>query len=134
MIYKNIEIHNIAELTEHEDGSVSWKRVPDEVCKTLEGRLADKVVRFATGVELRFVIRGENAVIRMSALGGDPKSFYTFHVFRGGIQGGVGALVQRDPSEGLPGGAVSLKVALRVERQGVRRRRRAERHLPTAGA
>ena len=88
MIYKNIEIHNAAELIENGDGSVSWKRVPNEVHKALEGKLADKIVWYATGGELRFVIRGENAVIRMSAKDASPGSFYTFHVFRGGIQGG----------------------------------------------
>ena len=87
MIYKNFEIHNVAELIENADGSVSWKRVPSSVHETMEGAQAEKVVYFATGVELRFVLRGEKAVIRMSS-GGSEKSFHTFHVFRGGIQGG----------------------------------------------
>lgn len=88
VIWKNIEIHNAAELVEFEDGSVSWKRVPSNVLNEMEGKRADRIVRDATGVELRFVIRGASAVIRMCA---HPENFNyvnTFHVFRGGIQGG----------------------------------------------
>ena len=88
MIYKNFEIHNVAELIYNEDGSVSWKRVPSEVHSAMECPNGDRMVRGATGVELRFVIRGESATVRMSAANNDPQSFYTFHVFRGGIQGG----------------------------------------------
>ncbi len=46
----------------------------------------------------------------------------------------VCALVQRDPAERLPRGAVPVEVPLCVQRQHVRRRRRAERHLPAGGA
>lgn len=88
MIYKNIEIHNIAELIYNDDGSVSWKRVPSEVATTMEASMADSVVHNSTGVELRFVIKGDSATIRMSTYENDPKSFSTFHVYRGGIQGG----------------------------------------------
>ena len=42
----------------------------------------------STGVELRFVIKGESAAVRMSTFANNPKSFSTFHVYRGGIQGG----------------------------------------------
>lgn len=88
MIYKNFEIHNIAELIRHDDGSISWKRVPSNVHAELEGRQIDSVVYGSTGVELRFVIKGESATVRMSTLVDNPKSFSTFHVYRGGIQGG----------------------------------------------
>ena len=88
MIFKNIEIHNIAELIHYEDGSISWKRVPSEVHAAMESKLADNMVHNATGVELRFVIRGEEATIRMRTVSDSPESFNTFHVYRGGIQGG----------------------------------------------
>jgi lysophospholipase L1-like esterase len=42
----------------------------------------------STGVELRFVIKGESATIRMCTRNNNPQSFCTFHVFRGSIQGG----------------------------------------------
>lgn len=88
MIYKNIEIHNAAELIQNDDGSVSWKRVPSEVHNNMESSVSDIVVYGSTGVELRFVIKGESATIRMSTYFDDQKSFATFHVYRGGIQGG----------------------------------------------
>lgn len=88
MIYKNIDIHNIAELIYNDDGSISWKRVPSDVHSTMEAAMADSVVHNSTGVELRFIIKGDSATIRMSTYENDPKSFSTFHIFRGGIQGG----------------------------------------------
>lgn len=88
MIYKNVEIHNIAELIDNGDGSVSWKRVPSAVGRAMESPMAERIVRNATGVELRFVIRSGSAVIRMCTAENDPQSFATFHVYRGGIQGG----------------------------------------------
>ena len=29
MIYKNLEIYNVAEIVDNGDGSILWKRVPD---------------------------------------------------------------------------------------------------------
>jgi lysophospholipase L1-like esterase len=88
MIYKNFEIHNAAELIYNDDGSVSWKRVPTEVHTAMEQPMADAMVHNSTGVELRFVIKGESATVRMSAYENDPRGFNTFHVYRGSIQGG----------------------------------------------
>ena len=88
MIYKNMEFHNVAELIPQEDGSVSWIRVPAEVECQLESSMGRAQVCGSTGVELRFVIRGESATLRMSTYENNPKSFSTFHVYRGGIQGG----------------------------------------------
>lgn len=88
MIYKNFEIHNAAELIRNDDGSISWKRVPSSVHAEMEAKMADNVVHNSTGVELRFVINSGSATVRMSTYDNDPHSFSTFHVYRGGIQGG----------------------------------------------
>lgn len=56
MIYKNFEIHNIAELVYENDGGVSWLRLPSEACKTLENGYAPQASCDSTGVELRFVL------------------------------------------------------------------------------
>lgn len=88
MIYKNIEIHNIAELIYNDDGSVSWIRVPTGVKKEMELPNADNVVYNSTGVELRFVIKGDSATIRMSTHEDNPQPSAAFHIYRGGIQGG----------------------------------------------
>ncbi len=88
MIYKNIEFHNIAELIHNEDGSVSWKRVPSEVHSVMEAPDPDKVAHNSTGVELRFVLEGDSATIRMSTYDDTPEAEARFHIYRGGIQGG----------------------------------------------
>ncbi len=84
MIYKNAELFNAAQLIDHEDESVSWSRLPDAVYEALESEQGKQMAHNATGVELRFVLRGEKAVIRMSTSEGEG----VFHVYRGGIQGG----------------------------------------------
>lgn len=85
MIWKNAEFHNVAELIENEDGSVSWLRMPMEVKNGLDsdGRLLNA----ATGVELRFLLRGEKAVIKIG-VNDALSSTGVFHIFRGAIQGG----------------------------------------------
>ena len=88
MIYKNFEIYNAAELIYNDDGSVSWKRVPSEVEGAMEIQNAESVVRDCTGVELRFVLLGDKATIRMSTFDKSENAIGTFHIYRGGIQGG----------------------------------------------
>ena len=87
MIWKNIEIFNIAELIALEDGAVTWRRVPREAEETLER--GDQSLRYSrgfTGVELRFVLKGEKAVIRMAKAQDDGVD-NSFQIFRGGYQG-----------------------------------------------
>lgn len=84
MLYKNIEIFNAEELIPNADGSVSWLRVPETVFQAMEGKSADKVACNVTGVELRFVIKGESVKLVMSA----KEKVSVFHVYYGGVQGG----------------------------------------------
>ena len=84
MVFKIVEIHNVEELINNEDGSISWIRVPSCVCEHLDSAQGKRVAGNSTGVELRFVLKGERAVIRMCTREGDG----IFHVYRGGIQGG----------------------------------------------
>ncbi len=88
MIWKNIEIYNVAELVELEDG-VTWKRMPSKVCDELELDTKQAMCTGSTGVELRFVLKGDEARIKMASTS-DPKSgvVTTFHVYYGAIQGG----------------------------------------------
>lgn len=85
MLWKNIEFHNIGELLHNEDGSVSWKRIPSCVHENTE--LQD-VVYNSTGVEMRFVLKGDSVTIRMCKYDKESQVSHSFHVFRGGIQGG----------------------------------------------
>ena len=105
MKFKNIEIHNVAELVKGKGGGVSWLRFPKSVAEKFEGgEGAYNVARYGTGVELRFVIEsGDSAVIRMRKFENDDVN-NTFHVFRGGIQGGwedagVNNCVGREPKD-----------------------------------
>ena len=81
MVYKNVEFRNVAELFENNDGSVSWKRIPSNVHAAQE--IESQVAYNCTGVELRFVIKGESAIIRMCACDEGR-----FHIYRGAVQGG----------------------------------------------
>ena len=83
MIFQNAELHNVEKLVPEADGGYSWVRIPDAVYNALEcGEQGRNMAVNCTGVELRFVITGEQAVLRLSAPGGGR-----FHVYRGGIQG-----------------------------------------------
>lgn len=87
MIYKNIEIFNIEELVELPDGSVTWRRVPKWAEDTLER--GDQSLRYSRGfpgVELRFVLKGESATIRLAKVTDDGVD-NSFCVYRGGFQG-----------------------------------------------
>lgn len=85
MIYKNIEFHNVAEIIpDDNDGGVTWLRMPGYLTDKFEMPLAKEMNAYATGVEMRFVIKSGSAVIRMKALSENC----CFHIFRGGIQAG----------------------------------------------
>ena len=88
MIYKNVEIHNTAEIIPCKDGGVKWLKIPKKVYDNLErGDTGRPVAENSNGVELRFVIESKDAKIIMQSLDGEH-SISDFHVFRGGIQGG----------------------------------------------
>lgn len=84
MIWQKAELYNAAGLIEQADGGVSWLRVPAAARDAMETDQGKRMAGCATGVELRFVLKGEQAVIRMRTMTGDG----IFHVYRGGIQGG----------------------------------------------
>lgn len=87
MVFKNMEIHNAAELFNNPDGSISWCRVPFYVFDKLESEQGKKMAKRSTGVELRFVLKSESVKIRMSAVEDGGDLMHTFHVYRGSVQG-----------------------------------------------
>lgn len=87
MIFKNMQLHNVAEIIHNDDGSVSLCRVPLDVFEKIESDQGKKMAKRSTGVELRFVIKGDSVKIKMSAEKGSGDLLHTFHVFRGSIQG-----------------------------------------------
>ncbi len=84
MIWKNVELHNVDQLIENEDGSISWHRVPESVYHALEAPSGQQMACGSTGVELRFKMIGEKVTIRMAVREG----IGCFHVYRGAVQGG----------------------------------------------
>ena len=62
MQYKNIEIHGAAELIECEDGGVRWLRVPRSVYDAMENDHGKKMCYNNTGIELRFVVKGDKVI------------------------------------------------------------------------
>lgn len=88
MIYKNAEIHNAAELEiDPCDGSMTWRRVPKNVIDAMESEQGKNMCINSTGVEIRFVMKSDNAVIRMKSVSNNNINS-SFHIYRGGIQGG----------------------------------------------
>lgn len=83
MIFKNVEIHNVGELIDNDNGSVSWLRVPSYVYDKMESEQGKSMCTGSTGVELRFVMKSDTVTIRMRTTGKG-----LFHVYRGSIQGG----------------------------------------------
>ena len=83
LIYENIEVHNAAELVPGEHGGVAWLRYPSMVCAAFEKENARVQAGNATGVELRFIMKSERAVLRVFSKGEGH-----YHIFRGGLQGG----------------------------------------------
>lgn len=86
MQYKNIEIHNVAELIECEGGGVRWLRVPQNVYDAMDSEQGKKMCFNITGVEFRFVMKDDKAVIKLSSLTDKDISVH-YNVFFGGVQG-----------------------------------------------
>lgn len=85
MLYKGIELHNVAHLIHHPDG-ITWLRVPEKAFNSLETDMGKSMAQNAIGVELRFVIKNDPVKITMQSL--SPGFLTNFHVFYGGLQGG----------------------------------------------
>ena len=86
MIFKNAELHNVAELTECADGTYETHRFPLRVERALTegGKNANRV---STGVELRFRLNSDRAVIRLHTSPDEAQSSCAY-VFHGSILGG----------------------------------------------
>lgn len=86
MQYKNLEIHNVAQIVPYQEGGITWLRVPEESYNA-QSDMGKNMSRGCTGVELRFVLQGETARITMQSLDA-PETLVTFQSWYGGIQGG----------------------------------------------
>lgn len=82
MIFKNIDFHNVSELTKDEEGAYIMHRFPLSVENRLEG--GQNVNRITTGVELRFKIRSGVAKITLKNPG-ETSTAARIYQYRGNI-------------------------------------------------
>ncbi len=83
MIYKNMEIHNAAELVFGENGGACWLRYPSAVCEAFEKEGAKIQAGNCSGVEIRFIMKSDTVALKIRSRG-----VGNYHIFRGGLQGG----------------------------------------------
>ena len=65
MIFQNMDFHNVAEMRQEENGYVMY-RFPLSVAEKMEAG-ADNVSRYSTGIEIRFKLNSEEAVVYLRA-------------------------------------------------------------------
>lgn len=87
MIYKNIEIHNVAHEILCNEGGVRYLRVPEGAYEKMDSDQGRNRARGSTGVELRFVMIDDEVKIKIQSLS-EPNVLTSYQVFFGSIQGG----------------------------------------------
>lgn len=85
MIFDNIMFHNVEELEEIDKGYKMW-RVPQELREELNDKAKNSTSGCATGVELRFKIKGDSATLLLMADKAEEAS--VAYIYYGSIQGG----------------------------------------------
>ena len=85
MIFQGIDFHNVDSLVRQSQG-YAMQRVPDSVRLQLNENARDEVRFNSTGVELRFKIKSEKAVLSLKAEPGSEAM--TAFIYYGSFQGG----------------------------------------------
>lgn len=85
MIFQNIEFHNVAEVEPFESGWRLW-RVPASVRAGANERLRETTAAYSTGIELRFRLLSERAVIRLRSV--PIAEGQMAYLYFGSLQGG----------------------------------------------
>lgn len=85
MVFQGIDFHNVDSLVKQEQG-YAMQRVPDSVRLRLYENARDQVSFNCTGVELRFKIKSEEAVLHLKAESGSEAM--TAYIYYGSFQGG----------------------------------------------
>ena len=85
MIFQNIEFHNVERIVPYEDGWRLW-RVPEHVAEQCNEGLRTGSAGYSTGVEMRFVLKGDHADVHLRTLPiAEGQMVYLYY---GSIQGG----------------------------------------------
>ena len=82
MIFKNIDFHNVSDLSQNDDGTYTMHRFPLHVEENLQGGQSANVI--TTGVELRFKIKSGSAKIKLYNSAGEGNAA-TVYQYRGAI-------------------------------------------------
>ena len=85
MVFQNIDFHNVAQIVPWEDGYRLW-RLPEDVRAQVNEGIRERIGGFGTGVELRFRLLGETAMIRLRTL--PDLEAQTAFIYYGTFQGG----------------------------------------------
>lgn len=86
---EGIELHNVGEARPQPDGGVLFQRVPETVRLRLNPHAQERM-RDVVGTEIRFVLRGPRAVVRLHNLGGATEAQLFLGDFRTGQTWPVG--------------------------------------------
>lgn len=84
MIFQNIDFHNVEEIVKDGDGYRMY-RFPRALAEKMEDG-AERISNMATGVELRFRIKGDKAVLRLRAEAEEEAQ--VAYIYFGAFQGG----------------------------------------------
>ena len=85
MIFKNLDFHNIDHMEETEDG-YKLVRVPEKLRLSLNDGAKNGTAYYATGAEIRFVMKGENAKLILRSE--ESKEAQVAYIIFGSVPGG----------------------------------------------
>jgi hypothetical protein len=84
MIFKNIDFHNVSEITKDGDGSYVLRRFPLSVEEKME--LGQKANKASSGVELRFKMKSPTVTVKLK-FPAEPEATTHLYLFRGSVVG-----------------------------------------------
>jgi len=84
VVFKGVQVHNVAELVREKDGRMSLRRIPARA-EAAMGEQGRRMNAGNTGVELRFVMKGDEVRLRLG--GATDASFSRLTVYHGDIIG-----------------------------------------------
>lgn len=85
MIFQNMDFHNVAQITEFEDGYLLW-RFPESVRRQCSQQVQGHIGRYNTGVELRFRMLSDGVTLLLRSLPSEEAQ--VAHIYYGDFPGG----------------------------------------------
>ena len=97
MIFKNIEFHNVDELTQNADGSYAMHRTPVSVEEKLSEHNGSQMNRNNVGIELRFVMKSDTVKLRFKC--SEESNIVPVTIFAGDLYQSQNNYITREVSE-----------------------------------